>query len=45
MQNELTLKDGKVGFMEEEPEPKTFLSIDRIEKVFLKEPSGNYSEL
>ena len=39
MQNELTLKDGQVGFMKEEPEPKTFLSIDSIEKVYIVEQS------
>ena len=45
MQNELTLADGKVGFMEEEPEPKTFLSIESLEKVYIQEPSGDLTDL
>ena len=45
MQNELILADGKVGFMEAEPEPKTFLSVESIEKVYMKEPSGDDIEL
>ena len=45
MQNELNLKDGSIGFMEEEPEPLTFLSIDKIEKIYLKEPQGDKPEI
>lgn len=44
MQNELTLKDGSVGFLEEEAEPKTFLSIDSIEKVYINEPEGDLKD-
>ena len=31
--------------MEQEPEPKTFLSIDSIEKITIAEPSGKYIDL
>ena len=35
-QNELTLKDGRVGFLEEEPEPIKFLSEGRTEKSYVR---------
>ena len=31
--------------MEEEPEPKTFLSIESINKAYIKEPTGNFTDL
>ena len=35
--NELTLKDGSVGFLDAEKDPHTFLSFDRSEKIYLKD--------
>ena len=44
MQNELTLEDGSVGFLEEEAQPKTFLSIDSIVKNYINEPEGDLKD-
>ena len=31
-------------YLEEEPEPKTFLSVDSIEKVYINEPDGELKD-
>ena len=36
-QNEVQLEDGKLGFLEGEDDPITFLSIDRVDSVYSQE--------
>ena len=44
MQNELALYDGKIGFLDEEGDPQTFLSIESYEKVYFEEPAGELKD-